>query len=209
MRPIGLSEPFIEIDATGDAVGIQVHMNMTQPCGHIGQIGQRHGLRQHAAKALLLQYHRHEDPVTGGHRLDQVDIRFRVGTQGFREQDIEYDGLGPRQSQLLDELGMHFTGPGPAAQRIQALLVHCHDDDIFGGLTGEETQMKIIEQLVPAPEPATGRQQSGEQQCNEGTTKTLGKSACLSAQLSVLEARESLGLVNDRTRCSATGTRAC
>ena len=161
-RPARSAEARFEIDAAGDAVRVQFHIDVSQSGGRFRQ--RRHGQRfdQLAVQANLLVEQRQRHAAVSGERGGQIPVSRGIGGVGFREHDIQRDRFRPGRGELADQIGVNVARPWPAAQFPQALFVDGDDDDVLGRRPRLMRQAPVVEQQIPTVESARMAQHERE-----------------------------------------------
>jgi hypothetical protein len=128
------------------------------------------------------------------HRLGQRVVRFLAGPLlpahvetphvTFCEQTVVNDHFRRTASEKVDDVSMHQTRPGPAADHglepLDAVVVHRDDDDLgtrFGG-TGGEAHPPVVGRELDARDEIAGTERQGDQgrRCGNGDTNPqMGK----------------------------------
>ena len=170
LRVAGLSQPLPKVYAAGDAVGIELDMNVPDRRSLAGEDRRGRRLGDDARCRGCLDYRQHHRAVQA-HCTGEGLVARRVGQCRLGKQHIHRHRPGARLVQPLEQLGMYRPRPRPAADAGDAGVVDRDHHHIVVDAARTHRHGAVVDDLVDAPQPSESRcrasQQAARQQHGE------------------------------------------
>ena len=162
-----LTKAFPEIDAAGNSIRIEFHVDVADGGGHTGEDRCRWRFGDDPRSYRCLD-HRQRDPAMRPYRVGQRLVTRMVVQRRFREQHVHCHRPRARFAQSIEQFRMHRPRPRPATDPRNAGVVDGDHHHILVGMVCRHRHGAVVDDLIDTPQPPeiarTARDQCADHQ---------------------------------------------